>query len=96
MASSFGYRPWTQQDLSLLYNLRVTHPNSTWDQITEMYQSQDLAGRSRTSDALPAKWSTLNRQQAAPLHEADTAVVAITLLRSHEWHVILRRRYASP
>lgn len=70
------YRPWTQQDLSLLYNLRISHPNLPWYKITEMYQDEAFAIRGR--DALSAKWASLNRQKAIPPLGADTVVVAIT------------------
>lgn len=47
------YQQWTQQDLSLLYNLRVSYPNLLWYKITEMYQDEAFAIRSR--NALLAK-----------------------------------------
>ena len=70
------YRPWTQQDLSLLYNLRVSHPNLPWYKITEMYQDKAFAIWSRNT--LSAKWAFLNRQKVIPPLGVDTAIVAIT------------------
>lgn len=76
--SLFGYQTWTQDELMLLYNLRVNHPSLTWEQITTMYQTHVSGGRNRTSDALAAKWrNTCNGQQATSPNE-DTATFAIS------------------